>query len=67
MKRMMVYLSDLQHADIAKIAHTLEIPFAEALRRVVDDGLQAPTARQSIPTRDKPLSNPPQEKQSHAE
>ena len=43
MKRMMVYLNDLQYADIAKVAKDLEIPFAEALRRVIDDGLQAPT------------------------
>ena len=29
MKRMMVYLNDLQYADIAKVAKDLEIPFAK--------------------------------------
>ena len=41
-KRMMVYLNDLQYDDIAKLAKDLEIPFAQALRRVIDDGLPGP-------------------------
>jgi GIY-YIG catalytic domain len=60
-KRKMVYLSDLQHDAIAQVAADLAIPFAQALRRVIDDGLQAPTDRQSIPTRQRPMSQLNQE------
>ena len=65
MKRMMVYLNDLQYDDIAKLAKDLEIPFAQALRRVIDDGLQAPTDRQSVPIRQRPLSQPERSRKSH--